>query len=317
MAAQQSKDVEALESCLPITAQEKDSLRSTTNFPASHRRQRSRLAEKMPRARNVLLAVLACFMVTFGLATATASRPRQEAQDVDGDAQQGLKEKDSSAFSSLLNSASAEALHDLLHRYFPHRYQHGVWPSEHSALEAVHRDDAPLATSIAQLAKRQDTNVTVTMTSTTLVQASESATETSQGPCSVDDNDNVYNISLSDDNGEDDDYLRRFHDLFNLVTLYFRGGTTTLATTSRSQGSSSSSSYSPHLVTSTFTSTLPGGEVSIVTATSYVAAGSAASDAASTTRPSGSLQTNAAASWQRSGVVDAVLGAVIGGVLMI
>lgn len=72
-----------------------------------------------------------------------------------------------SSFSTLLNAASPKSLHDLLHRYFPEKFQDGVWPSERDAVAAVHQANAALATSIVQLAKR-DANSTSIETSTSV-----------------------------------------------------------------------------------------------------------------------------------------------------
>ncbi len=60
-----------------------------------------------------------------------------------------------SAFARLLEAVSPESLHDLLHEYLPNTYKHGVYPSEKLALEALHRDNAALATSLVHLARRE------------------------------------------------------------------------------------------------------------------------------------------------------------------
>jgi len=67
-------------------------------------------------------------------------------------------------------------------------------------------------------------------------------------------------------------------------------------------------------VTSTYTSVI-NGTPTIVIATSYVAV---SPQDATKTRPSGSLQTNAAAAGHHRGLVmEAVVGAVIGGAMLI
>jgi len=68
-------------------------------------------------------------------------------------------------------------------------------------------------------------------------------------------------------------------------------------------------------VTSTFTS-LINGTPTVVTATSYV--GVDAQGSATGTRPGGSLQTNAAVSPnQRGRLLDAVIGVVVGGAMLV
>lgn len=88
----------------------------------------------------------------------------------------------------LLNQADPPALHSLLHEYSPKEFKHGMFMEDRIAIEAIHRDDPPLAASIVSLAKRQGNNVTVSTpaapsvpaSSTTLVEPSPSNSNSGQ-----------------------------------------------------------------------------------------------------------------------------------------
>lgn len=68
---------------------------------------------------------------------------------------------DVEVFQRLLNQVDPPALHSLLHEYSPKKFKHGMFMEDRIAVEAIHRDDPPLAASIVSLAKRQGGNGTV------------------------------------------------------------------------------------------------------------------------------------------------------------
>ncbi|KAK4467022.1 hypothetical protein QBC42DRAFT_390 [Cladorrhinum samala] len=120
-------------------------------------------ANKMASYRHTMLFLGLTWLILYGVAMAGESRLRwqkgcHKAQVPEQDS--GAQTDEPSSFSSLLNGASAKSLHDLLHRHLPKKFQDGVWESEHHAIRAVHQNDPALATSILQLAKRQDNNST-------------------------------------------------------------------------------------------------------------------------------------------------------------
>lgn len=128
-------------------------------------------AERMSAAGRLLLTILLSLLVTFGLASALSPgdwhhRPGQQGEDV---VRQDVRESagDGAPFTSLLEAASPNSLHELLHKYFPERFKDGVWETDASAVEAVRRVDAALATSIVQLAKRADNGTATTPSTTT------------------------------------------------------------------------------------------------------------------------------------------------------
>ncbi|MCJ1398566.1 Mucin-12 [Xylographa trunciseda] len=98
----------------------------------------------------------------------------QDRSHNDADSKEALS--DIEAFQQLLEQVDPPALHAALHDFSPKKFKHGVFKEDQTAVEAIHRDDAPLATSILSLAKRQESGnsssltaiVTVTVASTTI-----------------------------------------------------------------------------------------------------------------------------------------------------
>ncbi|CAK7223031.1 hypothetical protein SCUCBS95973_005038 [Sporothrix curviconia] len=189
----------------------------------------------------------------------------------------GAEPTQAGGFTRLLEAVSPESLHDLLHEYFPDTYKHGVYPSEKKAMEAIHRANAALATSIVQLARR-DLNGTVTSSTVS------SAPPTSSTPAS---------------------------------SSVFKNSSSSATTTSQTSKSSSSSSTttSGKKTTSIYTSTI-NGTPTVVTATTVVGVGASSTGGASATN-SGTLQTGAAVPLLGSqNKVLAVAGAVVGAMLI-
>ncbi|KAH0547966.1 hypothetical protein GP486_008293 [Trichoglossum hirsutum] len=80
-------------------------------------------------------------------------------------------------FQSLLNSVPEDRLHAILHDYEPSRFKHGVFQEDRTAMEAVHRDNAAVATKLIRLAKRQSNT-----TSTPPSKPSDTPTENKSTP---------------------------------------------------------------------------------------------------------------------------------------
>ncbi|KAK4159003.1 hypothetical protein QBC43DRAFT_327996 [Cladorrhinum sp. PSN259] len=145
---------------------------------------------KMANYRRTILFLSFTWLVLYGVALAGENRLRwqkgcHKAQVSDQQSEAGTETStESSSFAALLNGASPKSLHDLLHRHLPRQFQDGVWESEHHAVRAVHEADPALASSIVQLAKRQDNNSTTASTSESSSSAapSTSATEPSTRP---------------------------------------------------------------------------------------------------------------------------------------
>lgn len=68
---------------------------------------------------------------------------------------------DIETFNLLLNQADHAALHAALHDFSPKKFQHGMFPEDRTAVEAIHREEPGVATGILKLAKRQTSNATI------------------------------------------------------------------------------------------------------------------------------------------------------------
>ncbi|KAK3997571.1 hypothetical protein QBC44DRAFT_315112 [Cladorrhinum sp. PSN332] len=127
-------------------------------------------AKNMTSYRRTILFLSFTWLVLYGVALAGENRLRWQKGSHKAqvpEQQSGVATGSStepSSFAALLNGASPKSLHDLLHRHLPKRFQDGVWESEHHAVRAVHQADPALASTIVQLAKRQDNNSTAAST---------------------------------------------------------------------------------------------------------------------------------------------------------
>ncbi|ORY71970.1 uncharacterized protein BCR38DRAFT_24587 [Pseudomassariella vexata] len=112
----------------------------------------------MSSARKLLFGLLVVFTAALGVATAV-SLNRQPCHDTTG-------------------SGEENAMVDgqILHAYFPGTFKHGVYASDEDAIEAVRSNDAALAESLVELAKRQTQNQTDSGDSSTSVVTTIDAT---------------------------------------------------------------------------------------------------------------------------------------------
>jgi hypothetical protein len=118
---------------------------------------------KMTRIQHFCFTLLALALI-ITIAAATTGNP-------DGSRPAPLS-TDEQKFQDLLNSVEPSALHDILHEHFKDKYQHGVYQEDKTAMEAVHQQNAEVAKSLIELAKRQagtSSNGTGIVTTTTAV----------------------------------------------------------------------------------------------------------------------------------------------------
>ncbi|KAH7032785.1 uncharacterized protein B0I36DRAFT_320035 [Microdochium trichocladiopsis] len=114
---------------------------------------------RMPTARALLVALLVGCLVVVGFAHSDSSAPDdacssgQEHACIEVDVAH-----DKSALARLIDSASPEALHKFLHTVTG--FQHGVFDSDHAAVEAVLEIDPALSSTVAQLQRRQNGTTT-------------------------------------------------------------------------------------------------------------------------------------------------------------
>ncbi|KAK6832977.1 hypothetical protein PG987_007671 [Apiospora arundinis] len=116
-------------------------------------------AHKMSSARKCCLGLMLLLSVTtLGLATATVSGTGYR-RGCSGMAEgQAVVDGQDSGISEASGSAAPDTLHKLLHTYFPDSFKHGVFSSDEDALEAAQSQDATVASSVIELAKRQGDN---------------------------------------------------------------------------------------------------------------------------------------------------------------
>jgi hypothetical protein len=92
-------------------------------------------------------------------------------------------EDDEFVFQKLLSKTDPEALHAALHNLSPSKFKHGAYHKDHTAAEAIHKDDPSLATSIVVLARRQapdSSNSSAPATSTTSESVSQTPSPTTE-----------------------------------------------------------------------------------------------------------------------------------------
>lgn len=185
---------------------------------------------KMATSKRVFIAVLLGMLVSLTLALA----PRMNC----------LQHRAST-------EESSEELHKLLHDHLPQKFKDGVYPTDEEAVDALHDDHAEIATSIVQLARRQNTN-------------------------STSDDPTVTNTS-GDDPGPTDEPTNTPDEptvTRSTTTTSTRSTPTTpkptpTADDDEPEPTKKSSTKSRSSTVKTHTSTLPGGDVTIVTSTSF------------------------------------------------
>ncbi|KAI9673346.1 MAG: hypothetical protein M1829_004113 [Trizodia sp. TS-e1964] len=121
----------------------------------------------------LLLSFLAAILITLNFASPAVSAVVK--RDV-------AVEEESTSFQQLLNTVSEDTLHAMLHLHLPPKYQHGVFPKDKAAIEAVHNVDPPMATRLLRLAKRQNVTSTSSSILTSSVLSTTSLTSSSSTP---------------------------------------------------------------------------------------------------------------------------------------
>ncbi|KAL8404128.1 hypothetical protein RB594_009114 [Gaeumannomyces avenae] len=341
----QARDARELEAGLPIAQLEKAGLTST---PSTHPEPRDQPQQSMLTPRRLFLGLAVCLVLWLGLTTAAPTRqnsclPPHDVKDASsGSAQAPLpgSTKDmasstetESPFACLMDAVSPEALHEVLHRYFPNRFKDGVYESDHSAMEAVHRANPPLATSLARIARRQNGTAPGPTTATTTTPPVDTNTPTTQLPRVTPTPNTTPSVSTTSTTRSQSSNpgtltsLTSSRPASSLSTLTGSVVSTTTSvaaktssgvdaeTTTPPTRTSSSTPRPQKPQTTTYTSTASNGEVTVVTATTFVPAEPA--ETADRTQAGGSLQTNAAVARPRGVGVEALAGVVIGGLFLV
>ncbi|KAH8784571.1 hypothetical protein BGZ57DRAFT_186067 [Hyaloscypha finlandica] len=136
----------------------------------------------MPRIQRLCFTLL--ILALLGLTVASAASSQQGRAISDAIAQEKLR------FQQLLNSVEPSSLHEVLHTHMKDRYKHGVYQEDKHAMEVVHQENAVVAHSLLELAKRQtggnSTTVIVTTTNSDVTETTTKATQTAAPPTTSD-----------------------------------------------------------------------------------------------------------------------------------
>lgn len=170
--------------------------------------------------------------------------------------------EDGPSFKELLANSDERSIHAVLHAF--NRFRHGIFSTDTSAIEAIHNEDAPLATSLLHLARRQLNN-----SSTSIAQTSAASTETTTQTSGTQTSTATATGSSTTSTSES----TTTSESTPSVTVFTSSGVTvssTLSTsTTTSQGQAEGSTYTSveNPFTSTYkqTTTLPNGSLSTFT----------------------------------------------------
>jgi len=99
----------------------------------------------MPSIRNILATSLFLALVSSSIPTS----PKEKWED----------REDVQAFRKLLDQVDPPSLHEALHSFSPKKFKHGMFQTDHTAVEVIHKEEPSLATSIINLAKRTSNEI--------------------------------------------------------------------------------------------------------------------------------------------------------------
>ena len=135
----------------------------------------------MPRIQHFFFTLLILALLGLTIVSAASNRALRNGVVAEAFAQEKLR------FQELLNSVEPSSLHDVLHQHMKDKYKHGVYQEDKHAMEVVHQENAEVAHSLIELAKRDTTNgsttaiVTTTAATTTETTTKEGGTQTETG----------------------------------------------------------------------------------------------------------------------------------------
>ncbi|KAG0645269.1 hypothetical protein D0Z07_8860 [Hyphodiscus hymeniophilus] len=291
---------------------------------------------KMAKIQHCIFTLLLLSLLAVGVAAVTMNEaPRDAAHPI------SAEPAEESRFQQLLNAVDPTALHEFLHEIMKGKYQHGVFREDKTAVEALHKQNAEVAGSLVELAKRQATssgNATVVTTTAFDSSFDDSSFDDSRFDnirfsvlyacsvlytihhcsrviCGVNDAPLYYASCLSIIFWDHPKLLSSFSSFFELrVNFSLEFSQFFYANISSTKTSPSSSR------TTLFTTTFANGAVSTVTSVTVVAAGQAdqttAGPGTSTASGNASLQTGGVGRMEVGLAGSVGLSAVVGGTLM-
>merc|ERR1711939_921387 len=131
----------------------------TLSFPSAEAQTPKPKSSKMLRFRQATFMLLAVAIIAFTVASATGRSDNRIARI-------SISSADRQRFQELLDSVDPSALHNVLHAA-EDKYRHGIFKEDRTAMEVVHEENAEVATSLVELAKRHAGNNTTTTVETT------------------------------------------------------------------------------------------------------------------------------------------------------
>ena len=131
----------------------------TLSFPSAEAQTPKPKSSKMLRFRQATFMLLAVAIIAFTVESATGRSDNRIARI-------SISSADRQRFQELLDSVDPSALHNVLHAA-EDKYRHGIFKEDRTAMEVVHEENAEVATSLVELAKRQAGNNTTTTVETT------------------------------------------------------------------------------------------------------------------------------------------------------
>lgn len=99
----------------------------------------------MLSTRNILTTFLLLTLVS----SYTPPTPNEKSED----------NEDIVTFKKMLDQVDPPSLHEALHSFSPQKFKHGMFETDHTAVEVIHKEEPSLATSIIELAKRTNERV--------------------------------------------------------------------------------------------------------------------------------------------------------------
>jgi hypothetical protein len=227
----------------------------------------------------------------------------------------GRQPEDQTPFQELLKQSDKNAIHVALHS-LSDKFRHGVFATDTNAIEAIHNEDAPLATHLLKLARRQGVdgnNATTTATRSPTSQTSVVTPPASESSSEATTSQSGFSTTISVATT-----VTTASTSASSTSVSTAGPTTLTTSASPSTTTTAATTTSPGIttpITSTYkqTTTLPNGSLSTFTAVTVVqpTQGGQGGGAVATATTTPSLQSGACTTHGLTMEVLALLGGAI------
>ena len=143
---------------------------SSTDEKESSKEAAARESAKMSKLQHCIFTILLVCLLALGIGAAALNKYSQDAAHP--------MSAEETRFQQLLNSVDPSALHDVLHVSMKEKYRHGVFQEDRIALEAIYQQNAEVAETLIELAKRQASGNSTVVTTTAVTTTSTVVTST-------------------------------------------------------------------------------------------------------------------------------------------